>query len=60
MKKTLKEVYDKDVRGKMHFLSNIFLTKRDVSTHEAIKRVLSVLMKHSNTDVLEQPPRGVP
>ena len=59
MKKTLKEVYNKDIRGKMHFLSNIFLTKREVSTYEAVKRVLSALMKHSNIDVLEQPPRGV-
>ena len=29
-----------------------FLTKHEVSTHEAIKRVLSQPMRHSNIDVL--------
>ena len=28
------------------------MTKREVSTHEAIKRALSLQMRHSNTDVL--------
>ena len=32
-----------------------FLTKRKVSTHEAIKRVLSLPMRHSNIDVLYVP-----
>ena len=36
MKKASKEVYGK---GKMISIGNTFLTKRDVSTNEAIKRV---------------------
>ena len=32
----------------MHSIGNVFLTKREVATHEAIKRVLSLPMKHSN------------
>ena len=52
MKKVSKEAYGKDIKGKMHSIGNIFLTKREVSTHEAIKRVLSLPMRHSNIDVL--------
>ena len=33
-------------------IGNTFLTKREVSTHEAIKRVLSLPIRHSNIDVL--------
>ena len=36
-------------------VDNTFLTKREVSTHEAIKRVLSLPMRHSNIDVLYVP-----
>ena len=36
----------------MHSIGNTFMTKREVSTHEAIKRVLSLPMRHSNIDVL--------
>ena len=36
-------------------IGNIFLTKREVSTHEAIKRVLSLPMRHSNIDVIYVP-----
>ena len=36
-------------------VGNTFLTKREVSTHEAIKRVLSLPMRHSNIDVLYVP-----
>ena len=42
MKKASKEVYGKDIRGKIYAIGNIFLTKHEVSTHEVIKRVLSV------------------
>ena len=52
MKKASKEAYGKDIRGKMHSIGNIFLTKREVLIHEAIKRVLSLPMRHSNIDVL--------
>ena len=43
MKKASKEAYGKDIRRKMHLIGNIFLTKREVSTHETIKRVLCYL-----------------
>ena len=56
MKKTSKEAYAKDVKGKMFSNVNTFLTKREVSTHEAIKRVLSLPMIHSNIDALYAPP----
>ena len=36
-------------------IGNTFLTKREVSTHEAIKRVLYLPMRHSNIDVLYVP-----
>ena len=51
MKKASKETCGKD----MDSVVSIFLTKREVSTHEAIKRVLSLPMRHSNIDVLYVP-----
>ena len=36
-------------------IGNTFLTKREVSTHEAIKKVLSLPMRHLNIDVLYVP-----
>ena len=36
-------------------IGNTFLTEREVSTNEAIKRVLSLPMRHSNIDVLYVP-----
>ena len=47
-----KEAYGKDIRGKMHSTGNTFLTKHEVSSYEAIKRVLFQPMRHSNLDVL--------
>ena len=55
MKKASKEAYGKDIKGKMLSIGNTFLTKREVSTHEAIKRVLSLPMRHSNIEVLYVP-----
>ena len=52
MKKASKEAYGKDIKDKMLSFGNTFLTKREVSTHEAIKRVLSLPMRHSDIDVL--------
>ena len=52
MKKASKEAYGKDIKGKMLSIGNTFLTKFEVSTYEAIKRVLSLPMRHSNLDVL--------
>ena len=47
-----KEAYGKDIEFKMLSIGNTFLTKRKVSMHEAIKRVLSLPVRHSNIDVL--------
>ena len=55
MKKASKEAYGKDIKGKMLSIGNTFLTKCKVSTLAAIKRVLSLPMRHSNIDVLYVP-----
>ena len=55
MKKASKEAYGKDSKGKMFSIGNTSLTKREVSTHDAIKRVLSLSVRHSNIDVLYVP-----
>ena len=55
MKKASKEAYGKDIKSKILSIGNTFLTKRKVSTHRAIKRVLSLSMRHSNIDVLYVP-----
>ena len=55
MKKALREAYGKYIKGKMLSIGNTFLTKREISTHEAITRVLSLPMRHSNIDVLYVP-----
>ena len=46
MKKVSKEAYEEDIESKMLSIGYIFLTKRKVSTHQAIKRVVSLLMVH--------------
>ena len=55
MKKASKEAYEKGIEGRMLSIGNTFLTKRKVSTHEAIKRVLSLPMRHTSIDVLYVP-----
>ena len=55
MTKASKEGYGKDIKGKMLSIGNTFLTKCKVSTLAAIKRVLSLPMRHSNIDVLYVP-----
>ena len=55
MKKAPREAYGNDIKGKMLCVSNTFLAEREVSTYEAIKRVLSLPMRHSNIDVLYVP-----
>ena len=52
MKKASKEAYGKDIKGKMFFIGNTFLTNHEISTHEAIKKVLSLPTRHSNIDTL--------
>ena len=55
IKKALKEAYRKDIKGKVLSIGNTLLTKHEVSTHEAIKRVLPLPMRHSNIDGLYVP-----
>ncbi|XP_066913784.1 uncharacterized protein [Clytia hemisphaerica] len=51
MQKAHKEASGKAVKDKLRAIGNVFLTKREVSTHEAIKRTLSLKMRTSNIDV---------
>ena len=55
MKKASKEASGEDMRGKLRKIGNVFLTKREVSTHEAIKRVLSLPMRSSNVKTIYIP-----
>ena len=55
IKKASRVAYGKDIKDKMLCIGNTFLTTREVSTHEAIKRVLSLPLRHSNVDVLYVP-----
>ena len=54
-KKASKEAYGKDIKDKMLSIGNTFLTKCEVSTHGAIKRILFLPTRHSNIDVLYVP-----
>ena len=53
--KGIKEAYGKDIKGKVLSSGNTFLAKCEVSTHETIKRELSIPMRHSKIDVLYVP-----
>ena len=48
MKKAAKEASGLDLKQKLRKVGNVFLTKREVTTPEAIKRVLSLPMRSSN------------
>ena len=52
MKKISKEAGNQDIRAKLRKIGNVFLTKREVSTHEAIIRLLSLTMRSSNIAVV--------
>ena len=52
MKKVSKEASNHDIRAKLRKIGNVFLTKREVSTHEAIIRLLSLPMRSSNIAVI--------
>ena len=52
MKKAYKEASGKDIKENLRSIGNVFITKREVSTHEAIKRVLSLSMRTSNIDTI--------
>ena len=55
MKKASKEATGKEVKGKLRVIGNVLTTKREISTFEAIKRVLSLPMRTSNIDTLYIP-----
>ena len=55
IKKVSKEAYGKDNEANKCSIGDTFLNKREVSTHEVIKRVLSLPMRHSNIDVMYVP-----
>ena len=48
MKNGSKESYVRNVQEKMSAIGNVFTTKCETSTHEAIKRVLSLPLRTSN------------
>ena len=52
MKKASKEATGEGMKGKLRKIGNVFLTKQEVSTCEAIKSVLSLSMRTSNIDVI--------
>ena len=55
MKKASKEACGSSIKEKLRKIGNIFITKREISTHEAIKGVLSLPLHHSNIDVVYVP-----
>jgi hypothetical protein len=52
MKKAAKECTNKGVQDQLYAIGNVFLTKREVSTDEAIVRTLSLSMRSSRIDTL--------
>ena len=50
--KISKEAGNQDIRAKLRKISNVFLRKREGSTHEALVRLLSLPMCSSNTAVV--------
>ena len=48
MRKVSKETANQGICAKLRKMENIFLTKREVSTHEAIIRLFSLPMRSSN------------
>ena len=51
MKKASKESYRRNFLEKLSAIRNAFITKHEVSTHKAIKQVLSLLLRTSNVAV---------
>ena len=52
MKKASKESYGRNAREKLSTIGNVFVTKREISTHEAMKPVLSLPVRTSNIAVI--------
>lgn len=51
MKKAAKEVQGQGSMRQLNAIGNVFLTKREVSTHESVKRLLPLHMRVSNVNV---------
>ena len=49
MRQVVKESPGLNVREKLRKVGNVFLTKHEVSAHEAITRTLSLTIRSSNT-----------
>ena len=52
MKKAAKEATNEGVENKLRAMGNVFITKREVSTDEAIVRTLSLPMRSSKIDTV--------
>ena len=52
IKQISKEAGNQDIGAKSRKIGNVFLTMRELSTHEAIKRLLSLPMSSSNIAVV--------
>ena len=55
MKMASKEASGKEIRDKLKVIGNVFQKCREVSTHEAIARTISLPLRHSNYDVIYVP-----
>ena len=52
MKKAVKDVNETGVGDKLRTIGNVFINKREISTHESIMRLLSMPFRRSNNDVI--------
>ena len=52
MKKAAKDVNETGVGDKLRTIGNVFINKREISTHESIMRLLSMPFRRSNNDVI--------
>jgi hypothetical protein len=55
MKAASKEASGESIRDKLYKIGNVFQKCREVSTHEAIARTISLPLRHSNIDVIYIP-----
>ena len=55
MKLASQEAAGKSIRQRLYQIGKVFKTKREVSTHEAIVRCISIPLRHSNIDVVYVP-----
>ena len=55
MKAAAAERHSSGVKDKLRAIGNVFLTKREVSCHEAVMRCLSMSLRRSNMDVIYIP-----